>query len=810
MAAINDLLRQIPDAALRERLEQEFARLSKTKKFGLVFEEHLPECTPLYDVAVQRGSKAARRAGKIDDLYTVLEINGETALCLHKATSERQNIPVNDLIAVAQFGDPIFPSLIPISQVENASDDNLWHALIEADNYHALQLLEYLYPKQVDCIYIDPPYNTGARDWKYNNNYVDAKDNWRHSKWLAFMKRRLQFARHLLNPSDSMLILAIDDNELFNIGLLLDEIFVGCERQIIDITINPKGKARDGRLSQVDEFLIVVYIGEAAAQELADETSVQELRWPYLRRSDVESARGTTKGGVRQFYPIYVDEDSGKIVHVGEPLTPDQPLDSVPKLEGAVPVFPMREDGKHMNWGLTGPSLQSLVGDGYVRISKSTNPHQPYNFSYVTLPSAKKVSEGVYRVDGLRPDGSKIVVVPGGKPKRATTVWSKNLYDANAYGSQLLGSIIPDKKFPFPKSVYAVCDTLRTFVGNKLNAVILDFFAGSGTTLHAVNLLNVEDNGQRRCILVTNNEVSEDEATQIRAQGFQPGDPEWEMHGICQSVTWPRTAYSILGRRIDGSELVGEYYTNQVLEREVERAFVHLGFVDVAAQLTTSKKKQIVALMGKSKLPQSLVMAGSDFIVSDKHAASILFDSAHVEEYLDALSDQDHITEFYIVTKEAATFNAVKDKIKEMLGPVRESINLKRPMRAGFPANVEYFKLGFLDKYRVTLGQQFREILPLLWLKSGAVGKRPELTGQDIPDMLVLPQNNFAILIDETRYAAFIGALAAVEDINTIYFVTNSEEAFREMSAGVKALHTYQLYRDYIDNFVLGTRRDSL
>ena len=328
--------------------------------------------------------------------------------------------------------------------------------------------------------------------------------------------------------------------------------------------------------------------------------------------------------------------------------------------------------------------------------------------------------------------------------------------------------------------------------------------------MHAVNLLNVEDNGQRRCILVTNNEVSEDEATQIRAQGFQPGDPEWEMHGICQSVTWPRTAYSILGRRIDGSELVGEYYTNQVLEREVERAFVHLGFVDVAAQLTTSKKKQIVALMGKSKLPQSLVMAGSDFIVSDKHAASILFDSAHVEEYLDALSDQDHITEFYIVTKEAATFNAVKDKIKEMLGPVRESINLKRPMRAGFPANVEYFKLGFLDKYRVTLGQQFREILPLLWLKSGAVGKRPELTGQDIPDMLVLPQNNFAILIDETRYAAFIGALAAVEDINTIYFVTNSEEAFREMSAGVKALHTYQLYRDYIDNFVLGTRRDSL
>jgi len=183
MAAINDLIRQIPDTSLRIRLEQEVARLSKNKKFGLVFEEHIPECTPLYDVAIKLGSTVARKTGHINDFYTVVKLNGDTALCRKKITGDAVAIPLTELVSVAQFGEPIFPMLQPIESVENAPGSNLWHTLIEADNYHALQLLEYLYPKQVDCIYIDPPYNTGAKDWKYNNDYVDSSDSWRHSKW---------------------------------------------------------------------------------------------------------------------------------------------------------------------------------------------------------------------------------------------------------------------------------------------------------------------------------------------------------------------------------------------------------------------------------------------------------------------------------------------------------------------------------------------------------------------------------------------------------------------------------------------------
>ncbi|MDA8227014.1 MAG: DNA methyltransferase [Desulfitobacterium hafniense] len=806
MAAINDLLRQVPDATLRSRLEQEFSRLAKNKKFGLVFEEHIPECTPLYGITVKRGSTVARKAGRINDVFTVVKLIGDAAHCRNKATGETVSIPLTELVSVAQFGEPIFPMLQPIASVENAPDSDLWHTLIEADNYHALQLLEYLYPKQVDCIYIDPPYNTGAKDWKYNNDYVDSSDSWRHSKWLSMMQKRLRIAKRILNPENSVLIVAIDDNELFSLGILLDELFPGTERQLINITINPKGKARDGRLSQVDEYLIIVYLGEAKAQEQIVDTMAKEIRWPYLRRSDVESARGTKKGGVRQFYPIYVNVNTEKVVSVGDPLAPDQDINNVPHITDTVPVFPIREDGKHMNWGLTSPSFEYALNNGFIKVTKSSNLFQPYNFTYVTLPSIRKIEDGLYQVIGHREDGSKIVVVPNGKPQKSTTAWSKNLYDANAYGSQLIGNVLPNIKFPFPKSLYSVIDVLRVFVGSNPNALIIDFFAGSGTTLHAANLLNAEDGGHRQCILVTNNEVSVDEARDLQREGYQPGDPEWERHGICRAVTWPRTKYSILGKRADDTALTGEYFTNQTVTKEVPRTFRQLRFDSEAMDLNA--KKDIVALLG-GKLPQNLVTRQGAFIVSEKHTISVLFDPTAAEAWVAELEEQDHITEFYIVVKETAVFNRLKERINELLGTVTVTEQIKRPINEGFPANAEYFKLGFLDKNSVSLGRQFHEILPLLWLKSGAIDRRPEISADEEPEMLILPQNGFAILVDETKYAEFAKKLSEEDNIKVVYFVTNSEEAFREMTAVVKANNTYQLYRDYIDNFVLGSRRDS-
>lgn len=250
MAAIHDLLAQIQDEALRERIEKEIDKLSKTKKFGLVFEEHMPECTPLYDVPVKRGATVAKRDGAINDIYVVQSMKGENAICMKKSSDSIEEISVSDLVSVAEFGDPIYPYLKPLDVLCNAPDNDLWHSVIEADNYHALQLLEYLYAGKIDCIYIDPPYNTGAKDWKYNNDYVDSSDSYRHSKWLSFMEKRLKLAKKLLNPKDSVLIVTIDEKEYLHLGCLLEEVFSDAKMQMISSAINGKGVARDSEFTE--------------------------------------------------------------------------------------------------------------------------------------------------------------------------------------------------------------------------------------------------------------------------------------------------------------------------------------------------------------------------------------------------------------------------------------------------------------------------------------------------------------------------------------------------------------------------------
>lgn len=783
MAAIKDLLQQITDPMLRERLTEEVTRISKNKKFGLVFEEHVPECTPLYGVPIRCDSTVARKTGKLNQIYIVKKIDGKTAVCEDKVSSEITTIPLCDLVAVAQFGDPIFPSLEPIAKVENSPNDSLWHTIIEADNYHALQLLEYLYEGQVDCIYIDPPYNTGARDWKYNNDYVDSNDAYRHSKWLSMMKKRLLIAKRLLKET-GILIITIDDNELSHLDCILMSMFPEYDRFIVTIEHSKRGR-RGKNMAKSNEYGL--FLVRHGLDIICQETAIG-------LGGEVRNLRRTGSGSLRtqrhkKFYPIYIDTNKQCVVEIGEYLPLDQePSYDVPNdVKKRFPdsslsvIWPFDEDGVQKNWHYAAPRAKDELKLGKLSVREQKYGWQVY-----------------YQ---LRERNSK----------KYKTVWTGSHLDASTHGTELLTKILNrGQAFDFPKSLYAVLQCLYASVKDNPSALIVDFFAGSGTTLHAVNLLNAEDNGKRRCILVTNNEVSEAEAQLLTERGYQPGDPEWEKHGICRSVTWPRTEYSILGKRADDTVLSGEYFTNQTTTKEVNRSFYQLGFVENPASLTPAAKKQIVALIGKDKLPQSLVKADSRFIVSEKHTASVLFDPDAADEWLNVLEDQEHITDFYIVAKDSRTYNNIRQKVVDLLGTVTVTEPLKRPMSEGFAANVEYFKLGFLDKNSVSLGQQFAEILPLLWLKAGAIGKRPELDSAELPNMLILPQNSFAVLLDEDCYGKFAEALLETKNIGTVYFVTNSEEAFREMSDGIGIEQTYQLYRDYIDNFVIGSRRNNL
>lgn len=816
MAAINDLLHQIPDASLRNRLEQEFGRLSKNKKFGLVFEEHIPECTPLYDTSIKRGSNVARKSGHINDVYSVLKLDGDTALCRNKATGEIQNFLLAELVSIAQFGEAIFPTLQPISAVENSPNSKLWHTLIEADNYHALQLLEYLYPKQVDCIYIDPPYNTGARDWKYNNDYVDSKDNWRHSKWLSMMQKRLKIAKRILNPDTGVLIVTIDEHEVHHLRTLLEDLFPEAYIQMVTIVINPKGVA-SGKFARVEEYAFFCFMPQSKLSKLEDsmlgeKIATKKVRWSVLLRSGTDAQREDSKN---QFYPILVDPERHCVVKALDSLPLPEHPDLDATIDGYEVAWPIRTDNSEGRWMVSSSTLNELIKKGFVALGGYDKKRKTWAVRYLSEKTRNQIENGKISILGY--DKTKNIVeveYVSDRTQEVRTVWNRALHNAGTYGSEALSKLLGyTNSFSFPKSLYAVRDTLSTIVKDNPNALIVDFFAGSGTTMHAVNLLNAEDNGNRRCILVTNNEVSESESKELKKNNYQPGDIEWENRGICRSVTWPRIKYSILGKRDDDSILNGDYYMNQNETKEVDRSFYQLSFIDNGADLSSSAKKQIISLLrdknGKSQLPQSLVKASTKYIVSDKHSASILFDVNAVDEWIDSLQDQDHITDFYIIVKETSTFNKIKTHIVELLGPIKEVSQVKRAMKEGFEANAEYFKLRFLDKNSVSLGQQFHEILPLLWLKSGSIGKRPELKNEEIPKMLILPQNGFAILVDETKYGEFAEKLIESENIHVVYFVTNSEEAFRDMTTGIKVNNTYQLYRDYIDNFVLGSRRDS-
>nr|WP_245210460.1 site-specific DNA-methyltransferase [Sedimentibacter acidaminivorans] len=791
---------------------KEINKLVKQKKFGLVFENHLPECTPLYDIPVRVGSKVSLKNGKVNDFYVVQKIDGEDALCDHRETHEIKTFVLNELVVIAEFGEPIYPTLKPIDWVNNAPASDLWHTLIEADNYHALQLLEYLYPKKVDCIYIDPPYNNREKDWKYNNDYVDPIDTWRHSKWLSMMQKRLKIAKKILNPSTGVLIVTIDENEVQHLRMLLDELFPEAVIQMVTIVINPKGNTR-GRFSRVEEYAIFcfmqnAYVVAGSDSLLGEQVSTKKPRWKGLLRSGADARREDSKN---LFYPILIDSSTGRVVKALEALPYPQKPNIGEKIDGYDVAWPIRNDLSEGRWMLSTDTFNNLLENGYISLGRFDSKRKTWGLSYLSQSIQRQIETGeVLITDRDNVTGTVNIEFVSEQSKQIMTVWHRSLHDAGAQGSDLVSNIIGQTRaFSFPKSLYSTKDAIAAIVRNNKTALVVDFFAGSGTTLNAVNLLNAEDGGNRRCIIVTNNETSIEEAVELTNKGFKPGDEEWEAHGIAQSVTWPRTKYSIKGMRSDGTPLDGEYITTLTKEKNKSRNFTQIGFIRNSLEMKPTDKKQLLSLFAKGILPQNLVKADTRYIVSNnyKHTISVLFDDTAADEWLEELKEMNHITDFYIVTEKKSTFNSLKENVAELLGDIVLQEQIKLPMKDGFKTNAAFFKLSFLDKTSVALGRQFKELLPVLWMKGGAVGKYPILTESELPHMLVLPKNKMAVLIDEIYYPEFDEKLTEHPEIETVFIITDSETAYREMIRSYEGRDCYQLYRDYLDNFRINTVR---
>ena len=365
------------------------------------------------------------------------------------------------------------------------------NVLIEGDNYHALSVLNYTHKKKIDVIYIDPPYNTGAKDWKYNNNYVDSNDLYRHSKWLNMMSKRLWLAKNLLKE-DGVLICAIDDNEVNHLGILLEEIFKDYEIHCVTIIHNPRG-VQGTNFSYTHEYAYFVFrkglkaIGSRKIKE-------EDIDWRGLRDSGKESMRTDARNC---FYPIITQNE--KIIGFGDVLeNGNHPKKQTEEKNGKYYIWPIDIQGIERKWRYARQSVESIKD----------------------LLRVKKTKQG-YDIE----IGKDFGIV--------RTVWQSSKYDASEYGTKLIQDLVPETSFDFPKSVYNVYDCLAPIIAERKNAIILDYFAGSGTTGHAVMILNKEDEGNRKFILCTNNENN---------NGNGSG-------GIAEKVCYPRIKKVIEGHK---------------------------------------------------------------------------------------------------------------------------------------------------------------------------------------------------------------------------------------------------------------------
>ena len=387
--------------------------------------------------------------------------------------------------------------------IDSGTTDAPNHILIEGDNLEALTTLSYTHEGKIDVIYIDPPYNTGAKNWKYNNDYVDSEDSFRHSKWISWVRKRLVIARRLLKPT-GIIVATIDDYEIAQLRLTMDEIFRE-ENYLATVVIknNPSGRSTVKGFSINHEYALFYSKSEEASlgrlshneeqrSRYSEKDIVGYFEWENFRKNGTDSDR---KDRPKQFFPIILDTHTNNL--------------SIPELswdeDHREYIFsPLLNDGEIILWPISQDNTEKVWKYGLERTRTILSE---------LLVKKKNNKYEIYRKKYLNDEGSL--------PR---TWWEKPEYSARDNGTRVLTNIFgPIKVFDFPKAPEAVKDALKSANLGR-NGIVLDFFAGSGTTLHATMQLNAEDGGHRQCILVTNNE-----------------------NNICEEVTYERNKRVING-----------------------------------------------------------------------------------------------------------------------------------------------------------------------------------------------------------------------------------------------------------------------
>lgn len=683
MARIHELLRQLrlTNAALADDLEREIDVLGARRAFGLNFERHMPEAVELPGRPVRTGDKVhvlpprgkAPQAANAK-LWRVVTINvkGDDRVATiepYPQVDPRETVTVatTDLVVVAEFRDSIYPGLVSTGKVERGGGKP-YHSVINGENYHALQTLLFTHRGKVDLIYVDPPYNTG-NEWIYNDKYVATADYYRHSKWLAFMERRLLLARELLSAA-GVLCISIGSDEMHRLKLLVEQTFPHLTVQLITVQVTAGGKSTAG-VNTLNEYLLCATPEYFIPHPTSFTGGVSRTPWEGLVLATFNRAQRPN-----QAYPIFIDIDSGAVHSVGASLTgqlrngsfagkaEDFKFETEAPL-GTVAIWPITTKGEECVWRLAPDRFIADWERGYIKVSPNRRKGERNQFSLQYLPAGviAKVESGVIATIGREPGVPTLSLGENHTAGAAIpSIWTEKTHRTTV-GNDHLKAVFGDKRFPYPKPVPLISDIVSGFAQAAEDAIVLDFFGGSGTTTEAVMRLNANDGGRRQSILVTNNEVSAEESTKLRAAGQRRGDVDWESRGVFEYVARPRICATVGGERADGSRFSDGFDEN------VE--FFTLTY-EAPLRLRANREFEKVApllWLRAGSFGRRIVSLPKGWDVAE--AYGVIADLDKTDEFLQALSEAPVATTVFIITDDDGLFEGIVAALPDGVEPVR-------------------------------------------------------------------------------------------------------------------------------------------
>jgi len=453
---------------------------------------------------------------------------------------------------------------------------------------------------------------------------------------------------------------------------------------MVTSVISVQGSTREGMFSRADEYLYYVFLGDASVAKVADDmlnestgySAKSQLWFQYIRGG--KAGKGTRREDSKNlFFPLFVDPDSGRLIEVGDPLPLGVSRQTVKSPPGTIAVWPLFDDGGEGRWRTGVEIARRWHSRGLLRLGKSSKTESGWSAMSIRSGTESRIDAGEIAIIGHRKDGSAVLEERSGVNVRSPkTVWNRVSHNAGWHGTKVINQMMPDRSFPFPKSLYAVEDAIRFVVASKPDAVILDFFAGSGTTAHATARLNRQDGGRRQSISVTNNEVSAEEQTTLRRAGNRPGDPSWEIRGICEQITKPRIEAAITGFDPMGTPIKGDYkFTDEFPMRDGFKENAEFFTLTYEAPLRVSSNREFAKIA-----PLLWLRAGSrgrriDDIRSGWDVADtygVLANLDRTEAFLKAIAAKgDGIRIVFIVTDEDRVFESVAQELPEHIEPVR-------------------------------------------------------------------------------------------------------------------------------------------